>query len=189
MQANIYQIYCATTSLFILSGCLATTNLLTDGKLSPNHLKVAQEMAERTMTNCITVKYRGSDDNPLNKMKLSKLPEIKSLWESDSGWYKADSLVDQTWDFVYYNYTTGRLVCGQKNWDKYAESSKIQFIRVDEKQLSLNASINTSQSTTVATTPETLEVKLRKLKHLHEEKLISTTQYDMQVKKVLEEGK
>lgn len=180
---NFYKNISIGVLVSILSGCLATTNLLTDGKLGAAHLQVANEMADRTSKNCVTVQYRGGSEEPMNNMKMRERPDVKSLWESDSDWYKAEMLVQQAWDNIYYNNITGRLVCGQKNWDKFSESRTIRFIRVDEKQPSLNIRSNPSQPT--STDIETAETRLTKLKSLHNKKLISDQQYDEQVKRIL----
>ncbi len=185
MQITLFKPVCLSVSMFILSGCLATTDLLTDGKLSPTHLKFAQEIADKTIVTCVTVKYRGSDETPSNQMKFSERPEIKSLWSSDSGWFKANLLVDQTWDYVYYNSSNGKLICGQKNWDSYSEARTIQFTRVDVKEKSINDII--SKPTQQPLKSESVENRLSAAKSLFDKKLITSEQYDQQVKRILED--
>lgn len=167
----------------IFSGCLATTNLLTDGSLNSEDLSVAREMSELTTRHCVRVSYAGNSEEPTNKIKFTSLPEVKAFYSSTDNWYKADLLLDGVWDSAFFQKTSKRLVCGQKQWDKYSESKELQFKKrgVLEKSLNEIAYVPTVTPKRQITTEE----KLSEVKSLFNKNLITSQQYDEQVKRIL----
>jgi hypothetical protein len=172
-------------SVFIpfLSGCLATTDLLTDGTLNSQDLAVTQEMAELTRTHCVKVSYKSNTQEPTNEMKFRSLPEVKTFYYADDNWYKFDLLLDGTWDSSFFQSTSKKLVCGQKNWDKYVESSKLLFKKrgVVERSVYEISSVPTPQTVR----PKSVENRLIEARSLFDKKLITSQQYDEQVKRIL----
>ena len=166
-----------------LSGCLATTNLLTDGTLSSDDLRIAREMAELTTRHCVRVTYSGVNEQERNKMKFTSLPEVKAFYTSTDNWYKTDMLLDGVWDSMFFQSTSKRFVCGQKGWDKYSDSGSRLFKNrgVVEKSLNEIAYVPTPIPKKQMTTEE----KLSEVKSLFNKNLITSRQYDEQVKRIL----
>ncbi|MDD5480591.1 hypothetical protein [Rhodoferax sp.] len=169
--------------VFLLSGCLATTNLLTDGTLDYNDQNIANMMAERAVKYCVTFSENSSDGNRSGDMPISKLPEFKAFYTANDNWYKADVLTTgNVWFSIYFNSKTNRFTCG-KSWEKYSESRTVQFIRKDVKEKSINdialRSIPKPQQN------KSTENKLIEAKSLFDKNLITSQQYDEQVKRIL----
>jgi hypothetical protein len=166
-----------------LSGCLATTNLLTDGKLNSEDLNIAKMMAERTVKYCVTFSENSSGGNRSGNMPVSKLPEIKAFYTANDNWYKADVLSSgNVWFSIYFNSKSNRFSCG-KSWENYSESRTVQFIRRDVKEKSINdtASYQAPKSQQYKST----ESKLIEARSLFDKNLITSQQYDEQVKRIL----
>lgn len=167
----------------ILSGCLATTNLLTDGTLNSEDLNIANIMAERTVKYCVTFRENSSGGNRSGEKPVTELPEIKAFYTASDNWYKADVLtVGSVWFSVYFNSKTNKFTCG-KSWENYSESRTVQFIRRDVKEKSIN-------DVALRPTPKTqqnksIESKLSEVKSLFDKNLITSQQYDEQVKRIL----
>lgn len=167
-----------------LSGCLATTNLLTDGTLNSEDLNIAKMMAERTVKYCVTFSENSSGGNRSGDMPVAKIPEVKAFYTANDNWYKADVLsTGNVWFSIYFNSKTNRFSCG-KSWENYSESRTVQFIRRDVKEKSINdiAIHQTPKSQQNKST----ESKLIEVKSLFDKNLITSQQYDQQVKRILE---
>lgn len=170
-------------AVLTLSGCLATTNILTDGALSTGDLQIAQEMAELTTRHCVRVSYSGSSEVPTNKVKFTSSPEVKAFYSATDNWYKIDILLDGVWDSMFFQNTSKRFVCGQKSWDKYSDSGSRLFKKrgVVEKSLNEIAYVPTPIQKKQLTTEE----KLSEVKSLFNKNLITSQQYNEQVKRIL----
>lgn len=114
----------------VLSGCLATTNLLQGETLSPDDLATAKIMATKMQTTCFTTRYKGPDETAQGAVKITALPEVRALYKSDSGWIKADLASAGIFDSVFYAPSLGQFVCGQIPWSKSPQSSSVQFKKV-----------------------------------------------------------
>lgn len=78
-------------------------------------------------------------DSPTNKpisgdVKLSTLGEVRRLYSSSRGWYKAEVVSEGIWDNVYYNTLNQALVCGEKTWQQYSDSGELKFVEVGTPQ-------------------------------------------------------
>lgn len=175
-----YLIFWLITTL--LTGCLATANLLTDGVLDAEDLKIANTMAEMTTRYCVTFKATDSGDKRSGDHVIKKLPEIKAFYIGSKNWYKADVLADTAWFAIYYNKSSNKFTCG-KSWENYSEARTIQFTRRDVKENSLN-DLPTLQTST-SKPSKSIESKLSEVKSLFDKNLISSQQYDEQVKRIL----
>lgn len=182
----MYIIFAKKISLGItvitLSGCLATANLLTDGVLDAEDLKIANTMAEMTTKYCRTFQETSFGAKISGEMAIKKLPEIKAFFTGSDNWYKADVLTGVVWTSIYYNKLTNNFTCG-KSWDSYIEARTIQFTRKDIKYKSINdvhvkSLANLKQSKSV-------ENKLIEVKSLFDKNLITSQQYNDQVKRIL----
>lgn len=182
---KLIAIKCTPLFLIVLSlgGCLATTNLLTDGTLSSGDLKIARESAELTTKHCVRVSYSSGSEEPTNKIKFTSLPEVKAFYSSTDNWYKIDVLLDGVWDSTFFQSSSKRLVCGQKQWDKYSESKELQFKKrgIVEKSLNEIAYVPTVTYKKQITTEE----RLSEVKSLFNKNLLTSQQYDEQVKRIL----
>lgn len=167
----------------LLSGCLATTNLLTDGTLDSEDLNIARMMAEKTTKYCITFRSNDNGSKKSGDMPIEKLPEIKAFYTATGNWYKADVLVaNGTWTSIYYNNYSNKFTCG-KSWENYSESRTVQFIRRDVKEKSINDIAPRPSPKTIQT--RSIVSKLGEAKSLFNKNLITSQQYDEQVKRIL----
>jgi hypothetical protein len=174
------------TATLILSGCLATTNLLNEeSSLNSFEKSIANEIAHKTTNMCIRYSYDTSSGRKLSgNMKIQRLPEIKRFFISDSGWYKAYLNTEGIWDNMYYHPKNFKFICGDKSWSEYADSNAIVFqeLGVSIKKLEAAPSMINFKSEK----SKSIEEKLKNLRELREKNLITEKQYDEQVKKVLE---
>lgn len=171
----------------ILSGCLATTNLLTDGTLNSEDLSIVNSMVERTVRYCVTYKANSSGGKRSGDQPVSKLPEVKAFYVANDNWYKADVLTaNSTWFSIYFNSKTNKFTCG-KSWDDYSESRTVQFVRKDVSTKSIN-DVTPMPMPTPTPQPQpkkSIESKLSEVKSLFDKNLITSQQYDEQVKRIL----
>ena len=165
-----------------LSGCLATVNLLNDGVLEAEDLKIARTMAEMTTRYCVTMQEANIGGKISGEMPIKKLPEIKTFFTGSDNWYKADILAGSVWTSTYYNKGTNRFACG-KTWETFIESRTIQFTRKDVKDKSIN-DIPVKQPTN-AKQIKSVENKIIEVKSLFDKNLITSQQYNEQVKRIL----
>jgi hypothetical protein len=166
----------------ILSGCLATTNLLTDGTLNSEDLNIANTMAEMTTRYCVTFKATDNGDKRSGDTAIKKLPEFKAFYAGTENWYKADVLADAAWFAIYYNKSSKKFTCG-KSWDNYSEARTIQFTRRDVKERSIYDVA--PKPTPRSPQNKSIESKLSEVKSLYDKNLITSQQYDDQVKRIL----
>lgn len=178
----IYKYIATGVAVTIFSGCLATTNLLTDGTLNSADLNIANTMAEMTTRYCVTFKATDNGDKRSGDTAINKLPELKAFYIGSDNWYKADVLADAAWFAIYYNKSSKKFTCG-KSWDSYSEARTIQFTRQDVKEKSI-------YDVALRPTPKlqqnkSIEGKLSEVKSLFDKNLITPQQYDEQVKRIL----
>ena len=169
-------------AIISLGGCLATTNLLTDGALDAEDLRIANTMAEMTTKYCRTFQETNFGARISGEMAIKKLPEIKAFYTGSDNWYKADALAGTVWTTIYYNKVSKKYTCG-KSWESFSEARTVQFTRKDIKDRSINdipvksfATLNQSKS---------VESKLIEVKSLFDKNLITSQQYNDQVKRIL----
>lgn len=115
----------------LLSGCLATKNLLIEDNLDERYKRVAFKIAERAMQICTTHTYeQGSNRKLSGDMRITKLPEVKRLYESKSGLWKSELMVSGVWDNVYYLERSEIIICGEIQWQQFPQSKEINFTEV-----------------------------------------------------------
>ncbi len=174
--------------VLLLTGCLATTNLLSnESPLKISDKLIALEIAEKTLNLCVRFTYeQGSERKISGDVKFSNLPEVKRFFKSDAGWYKAYIVSDGVWDNIYYHPANFKFICGDKSWAKYSDSNQIIFdeLGIPIKTLQQAPTFVPKISSTAANSK--IEERLKLLKDLRSINLISEKQFDEQVKKVLE---
>jgi len=130
MNQFFLKIISASSCISLLTGCLATTNLIgKNSPLSKNDLEIANQMANTSITNCVTYTRNSSTNEKISGDKrIRKTPEVKKFQKSSDGWYSAHMMVDSVWDDVYYNSKTGQFICGSKNWQNLTDSTRVRFV-------------------------------------------------------------
>jgi len=174
----------------VVSGCLATTDLLVDGsQLTQEERSVVRVIADKTAAVCIHYQSEGAGPNAKKisgDMKIHSAVTVKRLFTSLEGWYRAEAWTAGVIDSVFYNARTGGFVCGQKGWETYAESGRIAFVEAGVTRPSLSTVVNTQpapQPASAATTRNqqsapSVEQRLRDLKSLFDKGLITKEQHD-----------
>lgn len=132
---NFYPRMVIVIAPFVLAAC-AATDLKSASGISESDRRIAQTIAERTAANCIK---RRTMDSPTNTpisgdVKLSTVGEVRRLYSSSRGWYKAEVVSEGIWDNVYYNTLNKALVCGEKTWQQYSDSGELKFVEVGSSQ-------------------------------------------------------
>ncbi|MGV0960185.1 MAG: hypothetical protein ACOYB1_10145 [Limnohabitans sp.] len=181
-------LYTSVSIATLLSGCLATVNLLDANSsiLSKEQRIIAHDIAERTKSTCIRYTYiEGSNQKISGDMKLTGSIEIKRMYTSDSGWFKAHILSQGIWDNVYYNPVKFKFICGEKQWGEYSESTKIQFTEIGLQAKSLENIPISIKKIQPNSDPDLLKDRLNLLKELRQKDLITEIQYNEQVNKAL----
>lgn len=169
-----------------LAGC-STSNMLLDGSLSGSNLVIATEMAENMSTRCVHYSERRDGSDRSGNMKFNSTAAVKFFYVGDQGWFRADVEADGVWDSVFYNPLKQQYVCGQKNWDKFSDAKRILFanVMVNSKTLEVAA----PKATPVNVRKDlNVESKLLELKELYNKNLITETQYNERVSKLLASG-
>jgi hypothetical protein len=167
----------------LLSGCLATTDILKDDvNLSLSQKNILNEMAEKTKNICIIYTYDpGSGSKLSGDRKITKLPVVKRFYTSDSDWFKVYFMIDGAWDYSFYNPKEFKFICGEKQWVKLKEAKKITFDEVE-----VEVKNNSSQVISTTSKNKNIEDKLKNLKELRQKNLITEKQYDDLVKKAFD---
>jgi hypothetical protein len=132
--------------MWILSACSSINLAGGNEVLTPDQKLIATTMSEMVPEKCV----RGAIDPNTGKvkkataMKVRNTATIKRFYTSKSGWYKAEATSDAGWDNFYYDPTKGAFVCGQREWDAYADTGSVQFQEAgkEPKKLLLAAESN-----------------------------------------------
>lgn len=168
-----------------IGGC-STANMLLDGSLSGSNLAIATEMAESMRTQCVYFSERRDGSDRTGNMKFTSTAEVKFFFVGDQGWFRADTMADGVSDAIFYNPQKKQYVCGQKNWDKFSDAKKISFVNVMDNPKTLE--VAPKVRLVDVRRDGDLESKLLALKELYSKKLISETQYNERVSKLLASG-
>jgi hypothetical protein len=124
----------------MLTGCLATTNLLKERGALPDDLyKIGVKMVDLAQSKCIVIS--GTQDKPKDDWakgrKLDGEWEIKRFYTSDTQWFKAEAISQGVWGTLYLNNSTGQFVCGDNSWSKFSNAARINFTEYGVKKLLL----------------------------------------------------
>jgi hypothetical protein len=124
----------------LLSGCLATTNLIgQDSPLNPQDLIIANQIARMAKSRCVIVQIEKSTGKVINAngRKFHNESQVKRFFKSTSGWFKAEILTDGIWGNIYFYPSSNMMICGDNQWNKHGNSSSIVFDEVgNDKQTS-----------------------------------------------------
>jgi hypothetical protein len=100
-----------------ISGCLATLDLSSDQNNDSATRVIAQKISRLTTQRCTRYTYnQNTGEKASGDIKVKGHTEILKLFESELGWVKAEARVEGAWGEVYYNPSTGSLICGQASW-------------------------------------------------------------------------
>ena len=113
-----------------LSGCVSVADLTTNDAMPDRERAVIKTLAERIPKTCEIVQVTIQTQEKIegsNRKAHKKLAEIRRLYLSDGDWFRATAMIDSVWDEFYLNERTGRLICGERSWKKYADSGNIKF--------------------------------------------------------------
>ncbi len=118
----------------ILTGCVTMRDLAQgEGNLSDRDRNAAIQSSILTVERCTKVRWVGSPDNTISKNKavLAKRSVITRLFSGENGWYRAESRTEGVTDYVYFNDEDQSFVCGENQWRKLPEATKIFFDDVE----------------------------------------------------------
>lgn len=131
LMKKLFVIFWTLLAVSILSGCLATTNLLAQRGALPDNLHlVAVQMVNVAKQTCIRIsgpESQSKDDWQKGRKLDSNDYTITRFYVSDNGWYKANIITQGIHDELFYNKNTNKLVCGTHGWAKYTDGSSIRF--------------------------------------------------------------
>lgn len=153
--------YLAITPLFV--GCLATTDLTQEPKLPESERVLLSTVAANIGKNCVKVQYDSAGNKTGGTSALNRSVSIKRYYVSDTDWIKLEANSAGVWDNVYFNRTTNRIVCGQKDWDSYSDTKFISFYEYGTERKTINTPSSTSQLSRASTvqTQQTAIAKFR----------------------------
>lgn len=142
--------------VLLLIGC-ASPDLATDPSLSQTDRQLAMRLAELTQKRCIHYKYeQGAPDRKLTgNMRFYRMPVVKRLYRSDSGWVQAEVQADSVWDNVYLLERSGAFICGNIAWQKHEDSASVSFREIGRAKLLLPAISTSSTPATTQISPRT----------------------------------
>lgn len=111
-----------------LAGCLATADLASEQELSPGDKLIAQKIASLGSQICTRHTYDPATNvKKSGEMKITSNIVIKRFYKSEGDWFKVEAVADGVWDNIFYNKSSGQIVCGQKQWDSYSNAKGIEF--------------------------------------------------------------
>jgi len=142
--------YLVIAPLFI--GCLATTDLTKAPKLPESERILLSKIAANIGKACVKIQYDASGNKTGNSTALNKRVSIKRYYVSDTDWIKLEANSAGVWDNVYFNRTTNKIVCGQKDWDSYSDTKFISFYEYGTERKTINSSPSTSQLSSTSNT-------------------------------------
>jgi hypothetical protein len=121
----------AFSVIIILTACQATTSLVNDPSMDGNTRRIALKIAEKSKDICATYTYeQGSNQRLSGNMRFAKTPDVKRIFNSKEGWWRAELMISGVWDNVYYKESTETLICGELLWQTYPLSSHLLFNEV-----------------------------------------------------------
>ena len=125
-----------TTLLLItsLAGCVTMRDLAQgEGSLSDRDRNAAIQSSILTVERCTKVRWIGTPENTISKNKVvaAKRSVITRLFRGEDGWYRAESRTEGITDYVYFNDQDQSFVCGENQWRKLPEATKIFFEDVE----------------------------------------------------------
>jgi hypothetical protein len=135
--------------IWALSACSSTDLAGGNEVLTPDQKIIVTTISKMVPEKCI----RGAIDANTGKvkqataMKVRNAANIKRFYTSNNGWYKAEAISDAGWDNFFYNPTSGAFVCGQREWDTYADTGSVQFQEAGKEPRKL---LSTSQGSAVS---------------------------------------
>lgn len=112
----IKKIFMLSISAILLQAC-QTTNEQTD-PVSVYYQGVISK-------SCIISSHRAGDQITGRTQKASEAIYIYSVVEGDQNWRRIDSSTKGFRDSVYHNTSTGKVICGFKNWQNRGKSRDI----------------------------------------------------------------
>ena len=148
-----------TSAALLLSGCVAVADLTTNETIPDRERAIIKTLAERIPKTCEIVQVTIQTQEKIegsNRKAYKKLAEIRRLYLSDGDWFRATAMIDSVWDEFYLNERTGRLICGERSWKKYADSGSIKFYEFGT-QPSPRLTLVSGAKQTEAVTPTAIE--------------------------------
>jgi len=139
----------ATTPFFV--GCLATTDLSQEPKLPESERVLLSTIATNIGKTCVKVQYDSAGNKTGGTSALNRAVNIKRYYVSDTDWIKLEANSAGVWDNVYFNRTTNRIVCGQKDWDSYSDTKFISFYEYGAERKTINTLSSTPQLSRAST--------------------------------------
>jgi len=104
-------LFILTIFAIILGGCQT-------GQSSTLNGSIAQSYKELTARNCVIVR-NGDDSGPgYDPKKISETINIYSIAEGNDNWHRVDVSTVGVRSNIYHNTSSGRFICGWKNWRK-----------------------------------------------------------------------
>lgn len=115
-----------------LSGCFATFDLATDpSSLSQDHQRIARRLSEGMQKYC--VRYRahyGTLEPPSGYSRFNQPAAVKTMYSSNTTWYKGDVVADSVFGTVYYDDNSGRFFCSDEGWMKWKAEKYVVFTEI-----------------------------------------------------------
>jgi len=135
-------------TIFILSGCLATTDLVEEPMLPASERALLQKISVQAKAVCQRVTYDQSGNNTVgSSYKFTQKFNIKRYYVSSTDWVKVEANSSGVWDNIFFNKTTNQMVCGQKTWDSYSDVSGIAFSEYGRSPKTIgDANLNQTQT-------------------------------------------
>lgn len=138
---KLFVIFLSLLGLSLLSGCIATTNLLMQRGALPDDLhSIAVQMVNVAKRTCIRTsgpENQSKDDWQKGRKLDTDDWIISRFYVSDAGWYKASAITQGVIDDLFYNKNTKQLVCGSHLWSKYSNSGLVKFVEYGTSEMLL----------------------------------------------------
>ena len=122
-------------SALVICGCATNADVTTKLTMTLQQATAVSYIKDKVVSDCSSVSYSDASQTQVtNSVPLAGEVVVVRLFEASGGWYRALVSARGVMDNVFYNADSRRTVCGQVNWDKFANTAGIVFTEVGVKQ-------------------------------------------------------
>jgi hypothetical protein len=116
----------------LIQGCAVNTDVSQKLKLTGAQANASEKIRQALTSPCVKVNYASqSDEKPRpGGVQITTAALVTRLYEGQEGWYRGTVIAQGIIDEVFYNEKTGRIVCGQKDWNRFSNSARVSFTEV-----------------------------------------------------------
>ncbi len=116
----------------LIQACATNEDVLLKTQLSAAQKNAVDQIRGAVGRVCHKIQYEDAAQTKQRPghVNIVDSAKVTRLFESDSGWFRGQVHSQGIIDNVFYNERDKRIVCGQKQWDSFANTASIVFREV-----------------------------------------------------------